>query len=72
MSISKLLKSLLLGALLTISINAEEVDNSMVCDNEYNKCSKKCGDSSESCSAACDSAYDKCIESVPEKKEEEK
>ena len=73
MNISKLLKALLLVAVLMVSVNAQEDDKSASCDDKYDVCVEKCEqkeDGSEKCIKTCDTKYEKCLESEPKPKED--
>lgn len=68
MSISKLLKTLLLVSMLMVSLNAQEAQEASSCDDAYDVCTEKCEEKengSESCIKKCDAKYEKCLESKP-------
>ena len=64
MSISVLTKAVLLAVLLLAPLNAEEIKESLNCDEKYDLCNEKCEESDNplaSCFKMCDDQYDKCI-----------
>ena len=73
MSISTLSKMIFLAALLLAPLSAEETNESLNCDNNYNLCAEKCEQSekpSSGCFNKCDDEYDKCLASIEEEKKD--
>jgi len=65
MKVSTLLQTIFFSMLITVALNAQEVNESYNCHEKYSMCTEKCEELQSGiveCVAKCEPQYDQCLE----------